>query len=236
MDPNKQIKFNNVVSYAVNKLQKESSNCVDKYSTQDMCIDSADWTWKDYNTPEWDKNFVGDIVPSITVGDYPMAIKPNTGGWVSNPGIINTIDTSSIDPVSRKIEELQERLNKIEDTPNKIDSDLVKGKLPYNIKTDIDENLYYEFAIAGYNAKQIKISRSKEGLEVKLLGEEDDDFIGDLYEYVCKGIKNGNQSVYLYIDSSQYDLDNIESSIKNGILLITIKHSKKKIIKIKELD
>jgi HSP20 family molecular chaperone IbpA len=235
MDPNKQTKFNNVVSYAVNKLQKEPSQ--NKYSIRN--ISPEDWTWKDYNSPGWDKTYVGDIIHNDdTTGDFPITIKPNSGGWSTNIGTINTINTTppDTDPFSKKIEELQERLSKIEDTPNKIDSDLVKGKLPYNIKTDIDENLYYEFATAGYNSKQIQISRTKEGLEVKLFEEEEDDFIGDLYEYVCKGIKNGNQSVYIYIDSSQYDLDNIESSIKNGILLITVKHSKKKIIKITELD
>jgi HSP20 family molecular chaperone IbpA len=258
MDLNKKQKFDNVISCAYNNLQDNASiitNCADTQvyfpSTIGDVINDQIYVGDNPNGTSWEP---------ISIHPYntPYIPSPNSGGFVkktstaiTNFDPINYDDTEIIIKddsgeikVKSKLKDLSKRLEEVEkNLPNKVDKDLVNGKLPYNIKIDLDKTLYYEFAVAGYSKNQIKILPSKEGLEIKLfessqndLIDNDDEYLGELYEYINKGIKLGNQTEYIFIDHSKYDINNIESQLKNGILYLKIKYLPKKEIKIEEQE
>jgi HSP20 family molecular chaperone IbpA len=244
MDLETNTKFNQCVSSAVEKLQNQkvysvSDNQVWTGDSTSMPFASngIDWTYRpdpwvgDRITP-WEP---GDITINPLVGDTT-----NVGVIKLNPYIATDTDITihngdSEIKIKQTLDEINKRLDSIENIPNKIGKDLVNGKLPYNIKVDFDKNLYYEFAVSGYDINHIKIIANKEGFEIKLLEDCDDDFLGDMYEYISKGIKNGNQIEKIFIDYSKYD-NHLESSLKNGILTVKVKSAELQTVKIKDLN
>jgi len=123
-------------------------------------------------------------------------------------------------------EELLEKIKKsntIKTPPNKVDKELVDTKVPYNVKKDLNNNLIYEFACAGYTSDRIEVSVKKDGLLLKLLKEDSvDDLIGEEFEYLCKGIKENDQEISIFIDSDEYVLSNTEIELENGLLFIKV--------------
>jgi hypothetical protein len=176
--------------------------------------------------------YVGDQINTPQIGDYPFEYTPDNGNIRINPGngnwsngqdwTISTKDTS-INPTS--IEALLKQMAPDENQEwvlkNKLDKDLVKGKLPFNLKKDIKNNLYYEFACAGY--EKVLLQKVKDGINILLDDNPDeDDLIGDEFEFVCKGIKTGKQDSFIFIDQDLYDLDSYTAKIKSGILTIFV--------------
>jgi HSP20 family molecular chaperone IbpA len=264
MDLNKKQKFDNVISCAYSNLQENVSMVSPgEYFTPTVgdIINDQIYVGDNPNGTSW-------APISIQPYNTPYVPSPNWGGVAGTGGsaggglggygkktstAIDNIDYEDTEIIIRddsgeikvksKLKDLSRRLEEIEkNLPNKVDKDLVNGKLPYNIKIDLDKTLYYEFAVAGYSKNQIKILPSKEGLEIKLFEStsedllEDDEYLGELYEYINKGIKLGNQTEYIFVDHSKYDINNIESQLKNGILYLKIRYLPKKEIKIEEQE
>jgi HSP20 family molecular chaperone IbpA len=256
MDSKKE-KFNNIVSTAFNRIKNSSDNLY-SMPTKDYDINYTSSSITSGNNTnieissneKWGTSFVDS---SIFSHIDPITGVGNTGGWVPytqkiyttgnniNPLVVDENDNDIILSdkdgeirVKEKIRELESSLNKY--VHNKVDKDLVNGKLPYNIKVDLNKTLYYEFAVAGYTSDRIKIIPNKEGIEIKLFEDSPDDFIGDLFEYINKGLKLDNQSEFIYIDGSQYDLDSIKTTLSNGILTLIVKYKPKKELKIEEIN
>jgi HSP20 family molecular chaperone IbpA len=157
---------------------------------------------------------VGDEIPNpYQVGDFIPA--PTKTGW-NGDLVFDTIYTTA------GVVEKEEHSS-------------VKSKFPYDIKTDLD-SIYYLFAVAGYSSDQIKIARSNDGLEIKLSAESEDDYIGDLYEEIYSGIETGDNSIFVTLDFSKYDVDNVDAKIKNGILQLKIKSFTPKEIEVTDGD
>jgi len=120
------------------------------------------------------------------------------------------------------------------DVPNKLDKELVDTKLPYNVKIDTDTDaLVYEIAIAGYTADRVKLSQKKDGFLLQLLAkDEENDFIGERFEYKCRGLKEMNQDIEVYVNTEEYDVPSAVTSLKNGILTIMVSRLSNKLTKI----
>ena len=213
-------------------------------------------TWIGGNDSALDNIYTGDKIGGGYdgyggrgwTGDIPWNTnKPWTGddyrsGWGTGIKKNDPIVPGKIDIVANggsivdQFEELQRKVKELEgNKPNKVDKDLVSGKLPYNVSADIHKNLTYEFAVAGYTEDRIKVLQVKDGLEIKLLVRDDsDDLMGEEKEYICKGIKDGNQTEHVFIDRSQYDVENCECELDNGVLKIYVPYKEKQKVTVKK--
>lgn len=90
---------------------------------------------------------------------------------------------------------------------------------PCNIRTDKDKNLHLEFAVAGYEEKEIGLSYEKDYLTVTVNPEKKED---EEFKYIRRGIKRGKASTKVWVPASLYDQASIKASIKNGILTVAI--------------
>jgi HSP20 family molecular chaperone IbpA len=156
------------------------------------------------------------------------------GGWTNgNDLVINTKDTVKIvpnQPVFNGWEKdtdifkiIGDQLKKTSNLPNKVDKDLININLPYNLKKNYKEDLYYEFAVAGYSAERILLQKITNGIRLILSEQkEEDDLIGEEFEYLCKGIKNVKIQEDVYLDGELYDIDNFTANLENGILSIFV--------------
>jgi len=233
MDQLKSRKFNEAVEYTVNKISYvpvENSNICSNTNINGTYVGDG-YMFGPY---------VGDDLT-----DYNKYVKPDNGWTRTWPSTdiqikpwttpINTIDDVIDDKIKNIAKELEELKKNKEPAPNKVDKDLVNGKLPYNVLVDINKNLQYDFAVAGYSEKQIKIIPTKDGLEIKLSARiEDDDLIGEEKEYMCKGIKDGDQTEYVFIDRSKYDVEHCICELDYGILHIMVPYKENIKINIKK--
>jgi len=173
--------------------------------------------------------------PDYAPGGYGSGGNGNSEHWVlpnkqsgwsrtHDHTIVGSPDYDRIN-IKKKIEELEKSIEKV--VPNKIDKDLIDTKIPYNVKKDLDANLIYMFAIAGYKENQIELVMKKDGLLLKLKSAPDDnDLIGEGFEYLCHGIKDSEQEVGIYLDVDEYETANSEVELDNGILQIFIPRRK----------
>jgi HSP20 family molecular chaperone IbpA len=120
--------------------------------------------------------------------------------------------------------------------PNKIDKDLVSVNLPYNLKKNLNDDLFYDFAVAGYSVDRISVLKIVNGIRIILKKKNlDDDLIGEEFEFICKGIKNVDLAEDIYIDGDLYDVDKFEASLEDGILSIFVPKKEKKALKYKKI-
>jgi HSP20 family molecular chaperone IbpA len=154
--------------------------------------------------------------------DPGMITVPQNVGWGTT-----AINTSKYPPITDATldENLNELIKKTE-IKNKVDKDLVDTKLPYNIKKDFNDNLIYEFAVAGYTECLTHVT--KDGIKIILDDVKYDDLLGDEFEYLCKGMKGGRHEIPLFIDEDIYDINNITKKMKYGVLTIFIPKLSKK--------
>jgi HSP20 family molecular chaperone IbpA len=184
--------------------------------------------------PNYDNNniFIGDHTSDVFIGDPPNKTF-NTGDFVINRSSSGDtqikifprdtglngwrpIDNDNILPDGYFME-------KPHDIPNKVDKDLINGILPYNIRKNLKADLYYDISIAGYSEDRILLQKLVNGIRVILEAKkEDDDLIGEEFEYLCKGIKDCKLEQEIYIDAEDYDLDKYSAYLENGILTIVI--------------
>jgi HSP20 family molecular chaperone IbpA len=152
--------------------------------------------------------------PDIKVPVYPLNIRTTKN--------TNTITTDDI-----KVDDNLYIKNSI-NVPNKIDKDLVSTSLPYNLRKNFNEDLLYDFAVAGYSEDRILIQLITNGIKIMLKKyEADDDLIGEEFDFICKGIKNVDLSEEIFVDSELYNLSSFEATLNNGILTIYVPRRKK---------
>ena len=264
MDSKEKIqKFNNVVSYSVNKMSNvvpgEFTNVDNSQEVFHNVYEGGNGSGG-YSYGGYGGGSIGDnpynnsfnkpkdsgawVLPSTHpyVTDIPVVdIDPNNIKIVTTGTSSDWIDYQKIatqsktDELEKEIKEIKEKIEK--EYPNKVDSDLVKGKLPYNMLVDIHQNLQYDFACAGYSENQIRVVPTKDGIEIKLYPRDDrDDLIGEENEYICKGIKDGFQTEYVFIDRSKYDVEQCVCELDNGILHIMVPFKEKVKIKVKKIS
>jgi HSP20 family molecular chaperone IbpA len=217
------------------------SNCTvrsESYNTPRLDSESHN-PFNDLYTSSINVPYVGDFPQQqISTADKVIS-SPNTGGlngwrpWngdvtVGGPGapVISDLDMYE-NTAGWFFKDQNGKMSKLEmdstSVPNKVDKELVDCKFPYNIKKDHRGNLIYDFAVAGYAADRILLQRTKNGINVILSEqEEEDDLIGEDYEFLCKGIKDSKIEESIYIDDDLFDTDNYTADLDNGILSIFI--------------
>jgi HSP20 family molecular chaperone IbpA len=169
---------------------------------------------------------VGDTIPDLSDYDVKFTGVPpggiNTNNPLFNGWSITGTDTNEI--------------LKNDSIPNKLDKDLVNTKLPYNLKKNFNEDLFYDFAVAGYSVDRIKLLKINNGIRLMLKElDESDDLVGEEYEFICKGIKNLKLTEDIFIDGELYDLENFTANLENGILSIFVPKKNEKTLHIKKV-
>jgi HSP20 family molecular chaperone IbpA len=183
---------------------------------------TGDYTLNVYDQPTWGTGGGGGYNGNggwSTGGDLVISTKDTDAfqkqqifnGWKENTDIYKILD----DHIDKKVSTIH--------VPNKVDKDLININLPYNLKKNYKEDLYYEFAVAGYSAERILLQKITNGIRLILSEQkEEDDLIGEEFEYLCKGIKNVKIQEDVYLDGELYDIDNFTANLENGILSIFV--------------
>lgn len=91
---------------------------------------------------------------------------------------------------------------------------------PANVLIDEDKNLYFYFALAGYNKEDIAISFSGDYMILKITPPEKN--LKEGVKYLHKGIKNASCTSRYYVPNQRYDTDNVNASFKDGILKVEV--------------
>lgn len=94
------------------------------------------------------------------------------------------------------------------------------GFPPCNMKVDKDKNLLIEFAVAGYEENEIKLTYEKNHLVVTIEPKKEED--DKTYRVIRHGIKRGKVITRVYVPSSLYDSQSIKAKFKNGVLSVNI--------------
>ena len=181
--------------------------------------------------------------PSFTTGDYqvgkpvwiapytPQHIEPNindyTGGWQKGHYEYKPLE----------LDDLKNYRELIKNLPNKVDKEIVDTKIPYNIKKDYKDNLIYEICCAGFSKEEIKLSTEDNKLLLSAKIDDEDDLIGDDFEFLCYGIKNEIKAEF-FIDFDMYDKLKMKTELHRGILriILPLKKSAKEILTITEIE
>jgi len=171
-------------------------------------------------------------IPSTQPWITPYPTDPNQVGIGGNGGWGNVIRKKTIDidgdinvngiPITDEMKKMKEKISELEKKiPNKIDKDLIDTKVPYNIKKDVHGTLIYEICAAGFRSEELILDIK--GNNIYLTGKinDDDDLIGDEFEFLCKGIKP-ELKVDFFIDLDMYDKTKIECELSRGLLKLYI--------------
>lgn len=99
-------------------------------------------------------------------------------------------------------------------------------KAPYNIyKKPEDSTVYVEMMVPGFTRDEIKVSIKEDKLEVKCEPSPEEDEESNEYKARFFG-KPSLKNVFKI--STNSDVDNIETRLKNGVLYITVPKDKSK--------
>jgi hypothetical protein len=184
----------------------------------------------EYRPPRIDSGGIWSLGDDLQIDPGAIGINQNqlTVGWGTTSRNTNVIDFEKLKSIGIDTDingnpVLKESVQKLK---NKVDKDLVDTKLPYNIKKDFNDNLIYEFAVAGYT--ECLTHKTKDGLKIILDDVKYDDLLGDEFEYLCKGMKGGRHEIPLFIDDDIYDTHNITKKMKYGVLTIFVPKLSKK--------
>lgn len=92
---------------------------------------------------------------------------------------------------------------------------------PANVFMDKDKNYRIQLACAGYDASNIEIEFDKDSLIVRLTGNSPFEVSPCMMQ---KGIKvrDEGSSISFFIDTRRFDVEKLSSSMKNGLLDISI--------------
>lgn len=91
---------------------------------------------------------------------------------------------------------------------------------PTNLKMDKDKNLFFEFALAGFQKNEIDISFQGDWMELTITPirkEEKEDIA-----YLNRGIKCSSTKNKYYVPQDKYDTNEVKASFDNGLLKVEI--------------
>lgn len=92
------------------------------------------------------------------------------------------------------------------------------GFPPCNWYTDEQNNLFYEFAVAGIKKEEIAVSLEDDMMVVKITPSE----VDEKRKLLQKGIKRCESTSRYRIPFSKYDVSKVTSKLEDGILSIYI--------------
>lgn len=123
-----------------------------------------------------------------------------------------------------------------DNTKSFVGSDYASAQFPpCNIYQDEEDNLVYEFALAGYSKDEISLSYKDDYITLKSNRADVEEKDGKKKKvYAQRGIKCRNFSTSYYVPLSKYDVSKLKSTLKDGLLKVTIPYSDK--AKPKEFD
>lgn len=91
---------------------------------------------------------------------------------------------------------------------------------PVDVLIDEDKNLFFKFALAGYNKEDINIFFSGDYMRLKL--EPKEEVLKSKYKYLNKGIKHAKATSSYYVPYQKYDTEKVEASFEGGLLKVKI--------------
>lgn len=103
---------------------------------------------------------------------------------------------------------------------------------PTDVYVKENKDLVFKFAVAGYGEDAIKLDFNDDYMVMKIEKEEKEE---KEKHYLRKGIKYSKVEERYYVPSMKYDRDNVEASLRDGILTVMIparEEAKPKTIKI----
>ena len=86
---------------------------------------------------------------------------------------------------------------------------------------DKDKNYRIQLACAGYDASNVEIEFEKDSLTVKLAGNSPFEVSPCMMQKGIK-VKDEGSSISFFIDTRRFDVEKLSSSMKNGLLDISI--------------
>jgi HSP20 family protein len=96
-------------------------------------------------------------------------------------------------------------------------------KFPYNLKINEDSSVEFEFALAGYDPKDIDVAIDNDKLvisTIRAVKDEEDNDAGNI-SYFHRGIKKSAFKIEKYI-GGKFDTAKATADFKNGILIVKI--------------
>lgn len=92
---------------------------------------------------------------------------------------------------------------------------------PANVFMDKDKNYRIQLACAGYEASNVEIEFEKDSLSVKLTGKSPFEVTPCMMQKGIK-VKDDGSTISFFIDTRRFDVEKLSSSMKNGLLDISI--------------
>ena len=92
---------------------------------------------------------------------------------------------------------------------------------PANVFMDKDKNYRIQLACAGYEASNIEIEFEKDSLSVKLTGKSPFEVSPCMMQKGIK-VKDDGSTISFFIDTRKFDVEKLSSSMRNGLLDISI--------------
>ncbi len=92
---------------------------------------------------------------------------------------------------------------------------------PKDVLIDKDKNLYFRFALAGYDKDNVDISFMGDSMVVKIMAPKEKE-LPEGFRCISKGIKSSDNSTRFYVPFHRYDTENAKATFENGILNIKV--------------